>query len=101
MKVFERTFWTDESFDCKERKPKTVNPLRKYAFTISLNWYTGEYIMDVDWDGLKIENIASGNDKMELGEAILEYKHNECLWENLWKHAYRAYEWWLKETEEI
>ena len=57
--------------------------------------------MDLDWDGLKIENIASGNDKMELGEAILEYKYNKCLWENLWKHAYCAYEWWLKETEEI
>ena len=101
MKVFERTFWTDGSFDCKAKEPKTVNPLRRFDFTISFNWDTREYIMDVNWDGLKIDNIASGKDKMKLGESILEYKNSECLWENLWKHAYQVYQWWLKETEEI
>ena len=102
VKMYEKEMESSEFYKCKDKEWVTVIPIIKYRFTIMLESdYPREifgapkyYAMYGTWKGKNIL-IGAGNSREELGENILRFAANECFWNNLGRHAYKAYQEWM------
>jgi len=100
--LFEKELRTSEFYDCKNKQWVAVIPEIKYCFIITLESdYPREvfgapkyYVMTAIWKNKKMQ-VFIGRTKEELGDAILRFKENECFWNNLGRHAYKAYLEWM------